>query len=210
MKNGIDGRNYCVYVHISPSGKMYIGQTGENNPEHRWRKNGSGYTYKYKNGEYKQPAFANAIAKYGFDNFQHEIIASNLTKEEADAFEKLLIEKLDTMNPEHGYNCVGGGSNGYLSDATRKRISEALKGKNHPMYGKHGVNHPTAKKVVQYDLQGNFIKIWDCISDVQRELGIRQSTISCCCKGRPGYKTAGGFVWRYYEDIKNKQYKDIS
>ena len=29
MGNIIENGNYCVYVHTSPSGKMYVGQTGK-------------------------------------------------------------------------------------------------------------------------------------------------------------------------------------
>ena len=92
MSNVIENGNYCVYVHTSPSGKKYVGQT-RTSLKKRWR-NGEGYLYKYKDSdEYKQPAFARAILKYGWENIEHEIIASNLTKEEADNFEKLLIKE---------------------------------------------------------------------------------------------------------------------
>ena len=67
--------NFCVYIHTSPSGKRYIGITGQK-PERRWRKNGLGY----KDHTY----FWNAICRYSWDNFKHEIVASNLTKEEAE------------------------------------------------------------------------------------------------------------------------------
>lgn len=256
MSNVIENGNYCVYVHTSPSGKKYVGQT-RTSLKKRWR-NGEGYLYKYKDSdEYKQPAFARAILKYGWDNFEHEVIASNLTKEDADNFEKLLIEKLDTMNPKCGYNCVGGGNSGNFSEETRRKISEANKGEKHHMYGKHhseetkmkigeahkglkaseetrrklsearkgekapmygkrhteeskkkmsenrkgkgfGVDSPIAKKVVQYDLDGNLIKIWHCISDAERELNIHN--IVGCCQRKPNYKTVGGYIWRYFED----------
>lgn len=135
MSNMIENGNYCVYVHISPSGKKYVGQT-RTKPERRWGKNGSYYLHKKKNGEYAQPAFANAILKYGWENFDHEIIASNLTKEEANNFEKLLIEKLNTMNPKCGYNLREGGHNSHISEETRKKISESLKGKKQPEHVK--------------------------------------------------------------------------
>lgn len=50
------------------------------------------------------------------------------------------------------------------------------------------------KKVKQYDLDGNFIKEWNSIMEIKRELGINNSNIGECCKGRR--KTAGGYVWR--------------
>lgn len=62
-------------------------------------------------------------------------------------------------------------------------------------YGKTGKLNPTAIPVLQYDLQGNLIKEWDCMADAQRELGIWKENISACCKGK--YKTAGGFKWSY-------------
>lgn len=89
--------------------KKYVGQIG-NNPVRRWGKDGKYYLKKNKNGEYTQRVFAYAILKYGWENFEHEIIASNLTKEEADNFEKLLIEKLNTMDSNYGYNLREGGS----------------------------------------------------------------------------------------------------
>lgn len=209
MEDRIEDRHYCIYVHISPSGKMYIGQT-KTALKHRWR-DGAGYLYKYKDrDEYKQPAFARAILKYGWDNFEHEVIASNLTKEEADNFEKLLIEKLDTMNPKYGYNCNSGGSNGSPSKETRNKISKAFKGENHPLYGKHHSEETKKKiseshkaigrKVVQYDLKGNFIKIWDCMVDAGSELGVNKSAIWRCCNGKS--KTSCGFIWKYYEDTE--------
>ena len=209
MMNIIENRSYCVYIHTSPSGKRYVGQT-KTSLSHRWR-NGNGYLYKYKNkNEYKQPAFARAILKYGFDNFEHEVVASNLTKEEADNFEKLLIEKLDTMNPRYGYNCVGGGNNGSLSEKTKRKISKSLKGEKHPLYGKHHSEETREKiskshkaigrKVAQYDLNGNLIKIWDCMINAANELGVDKSAIWRCCNNKS--KTSCGYVWRYYEDIE--------
>lgn len=120
MGNVIENGNYCVYVHTSPSGKKYVGQTCQK-PEQRW-KNGNGYL----NNVY----FTRAILKYGWDNFEHEIIASNLTKEEADNFEKLLIKKLNTLNP-NGYNAKDGGSNGRPSEETKEKMSKSISGKKH-------------------------------------------------------------------------------
>ena len=111
---------YCVYAHINmTNGKIYIGQTKRGyNPNKRWN-NGDGY----KDNEH----FYRAIQKYGWDNFDHEIIASNLTVDEANHFEELLIKELDTMNPEKGYNLRSGGENNIPSEQTRKKQSESAK-----------------------------------------------------------------------------------
>ena len=75
--------NFCVYIHISPSNKKYVGITSRK-PSLRWS-GGNGY----KNNEH----FYRAIQKYGWGNFQHLIVAKNLTKEEACKAEIDLIKK---------------------------------------------------------------------------------------------------------------------
>lgn len=113
---------YCVYVHTNKiNGKKYVGQTINGyKPEKRWV-NGNGYK--------KCAYFYKAIQKYGWDNFEHEIIASNLTQDEANHFEELLIEKLCTMNSKNGYNLKSGGENNKLSEETKKKIGEANRGR---------------------------------------------------------------------------------
>lgn len=113
-------RKYCVYMHISPSGKRYIGITGVK-PEKRW---GNGKRY---NGN---PYLSRAIQKYGWDNFQHIILYKNLTKEEAEQLEIDLIAYYKSNQRDFGYNIENGGNTtGKMSDETRQKISEANKGK---------------------------------------------------------------------------------
>lgn len=51
------------------------------------------------------------------------------------------------------------------------------------------------KRVVQYDTDGNLIKVWDSARAIHRELGILPSSVSSCCHGILG--TAGGFIFRF-------------
>lgn len=51
------------------------------------------------------------------------------------------------------------------------------------------------KKVNQYDLQGNFIKNWNSMREVQRELGISSSCVFYCCSGKT--KKSHGYIWEY-------------
>ena len=108
--------DYCVYKHTSPSGKVYIGITCRSNPEIRWNK-GHGYS--------RNIHFRNAIKKYGWDNFGHEIIREGLTHEEANKAETELINQYNSANRSFGYNVSPGG--GAWSDETRKKSSEALR-----------------------------------------------------------------------------------
>jgi group I intron endonuclease len=108
---------YCVYKHTSPSGKSYIGQT--NNYQKRCVRHRA-------NAE--RSVFGAAIKKHGWDNFTHEILKENLTIDEANKFEALLIEENNTIAP-NGYNIQSGGKNCIMHKDTRAKISAIHKGK---------------------------------------------------------------------------------
>lgn len=62
-----------------------------------------------------------------------------------------------------------------------------------------GVNRRSkviSKKVMQLDLNGNIIKIWNSISETNK-YGFYHQNIIACCKGR--LKTHRGYLWKYYE-----------
>lgn len=54
------------------------------------------------------------------------------------------------------------------------------------------------RKVFQYDTEMNFIKEWGNLSEIERETGFKQGTVSQCCLGNN--KTAYGYIWRYEQD----------
>ena len=113
---------YTVYMHITPSEKVYIGITKQN-PVKRWL-NGKGYK--------KQEYFYNAINKYGWDNIEHKILFSGLTKKEAEEKEIELIQKYKSNNREYGYNIQNGGNTtGKLDAQTIEKIRAANTGKHH-------------------------------------------------------------------------------
>lgn len=157
----IDNKTYCVYKHTSPSNKSYIGVTSMN-PQKRWR-NGNGYNHNVY--------FSNAIKKYGWGNFTHEILSENLTQEEAYQMEIELIKKYNTFDSRYGYNLTTGGEIGKQhTDEVRKNQSDLAKrlwkddgfrkshskflytprnGELNPNYGNHklsGKNHPNYGK----------------------------------------------------------------
>ncbi len=67
--------------------------------------------------------------------------------------------------------------------------------KNPAWTNKNDKEHPCSKKVNQYDLNGNFIKQWDCISTATKKLNISVASICNCCSNRT--KRAGKYIWRY-------------
>lgn len=58
--------------------------------------------------------------------------------------------------------------------------------------------HPNAKKIGQYDLNGNLLKIWNSGKDVCDALGVNKSSLSECCNGNR--KKTKGFIWKFIKD----------
>ena len=106
---GESPRCYCVYKHTSPSGKCYIGITRQD-PLLRWD-SGWGYC--------EQPKFFNAIKKYGWDSFEHEILERELTQQEAQQKEKAYITQYDSFL--NGYNVTLGGEGAYGTHSKKVR-----------------------------------------------------------------------------------------
>jgi group I intron endonuclease len=217
-------RNYSVYKHTSPSGKVYIGITGQK-PEDRWR-NGNGYKGCYR--------FDNAIRKYGWDNIKHEIIYSGLSKKQSEQKEMELIGKYNSTNDKYGYNIENGGNvTGSHSKQTKLKISKANKGKRRTlefreairkrmdgnsiwlgkthssrdiekMRGKRpsilGAKNKKSRAVEQYDKLGNLVRTFESANLAEQLFtqGKRPCNVSACCRGK--LKTAYGYIWRYVEE----------
>ncbi len=108
--------NYCVYMHVSPNNKRYIGITSQQ-PEHRWGLQGQ----RYKSNAH----FWAAICKYGWQNFQHIIIAENLTHDEACNLEISLIQKFQTTLNNYGYNHTFGGEHNIPNADVRAKLQHS-------------------------------------------------------------------------------------
>lgn len=55
------------------------------------------------------------------------------------------------------------------------------------------------KKITQMTKDGNFVRSWESQKSAGESLGIPSGNICRCCKGE--LKTAGGFVWKYAEEV---------
>lgn len=70
---------------------------------------------------------------------------------------------------------------------------------------KTGLSKPhNMRKVKQYDLEGNFIKLWNSMIDFYKEnnLNLKSVGIALCCKGI--YKKAYGYKWKYADEELQK------
>lgn len=197
----INNDSYCVYIHTFPNGKVYVGITCTA-PERRWRADGSGYR--------KQPVIYHAIKKYGWENVNHEIVASNLTKDEACKFEMLLIDKLKSNQHEFGYNVDNGGqTSGSHSPETLEKMRKSMLGEKNHNYGKDfsketreklslshkgkktGADNPAAKSVMCIETG----EIFPTTVSAAKAVNVSRGTICSCLLGRS--KTAGGYHWKY-------------
>jgi hypothetical protein len=58
-----------------------------------------------------------------------------------------------------------------------------------------GKDNKLSTAVIQYDLDGNFIKEWESQNEVRRQLGFKQGQISECCHNKR--VTANGYKWKF-------------
>lgn len=210
--------NYCVYMHTNKiNNKKYIGLT--NNISRRWSRNGS---------EYRRQRFYYAIQKYGWDNFEHEILFDNLSKEEACKKEIEMITFYKTTNKKYGYNISSGGEDGHNDlwndkEYRELQIKERKERWNNKEFRKH---HSESMKIAMNksdykDKQaeitknrwesGNFDEvhcktvicletgeIYKSITDASKLTNICRGDIGKCCLNQQ--KTASGYHWQYYSD----------
>ena len=77
-------------------------------------------------------------------------------------------------------------------DDWNKKISESLN-KN----AKRGKEHYKSIDILQCDLDGSPIKIWNSMNEASKKLNVNLTSIWKCCNGKQN--TAGGFIWKYYK-----------
>ena len=127
------------------------------------------------------------------------MVASNLTKEETDNFEILLIKKFNTTNPQFGYNVVLGR---HTTNEQIKKQKEAMrKYYNDEKYIQNMRDVAPKRTVHQFTLLGEFIATYVSAMEAQRQTGIHNGDISKCAFGRTTH--AGEYIFLFDEDVKN-------
>ena len=129
--------------------KKYVGQSIRG-----WETRGKEHSRDSRNGS--DYPLHRAMRKYGEENFTLELIESVETLEEANLREDFWIVKLDTQNPELGYNLKSGGWNGLHSESTKEKMSISAKQNyiDHPELRAEKGNHwrgvPLSEERKQY------------------------------------------------------------
>ena len=93
-----------------------------------------------------------------------------------------------------------------ILEETKKKISESLKHHKHTeetkkKMSKAQTNNPKlSKKVVQYTLDGELVKVWESTMETQRN-GFNQGGVAACCRGEKNkYKN---FIWKYLNEERD-------
>lgn len=72
--------------------------------------------------------------------------------------------------------------------------------------------HHSSIPILQYTLDGNFVREWESASSVEKELGFENSCISICCLNKT--KCSYNYLWFYKDgfnnNILNERIKDIN
>jgi group I intron endonuclease len=201
-----------IYKITNPIGKIYIGQSKDIHS--RWKKN-------YYNLNCKeQIKLYNSLKKHDPKNHIFEIV-EECSSEQLNGKEIYWGTFYQVLNPKIGLNLRLGDGNGSWGQEIKDKISKARlgmkftdehcinisKSKIGYVYSEDrdikignsqkGIPKPnTRKSVLQYDLQGNFIKEWNSMSEallfVNNGIG---DSIGACCRNKQ--KTAYGFKWKY-------------
>lgn len=207
---------YSVYRLTSPNGKVYIGIT-KRDPKIRWA-NGKGY--------YQNRHLYAAILKYGWDNFAHDVLVTDLEKSTACKLEEELVALYRSNDPRFGYNNSVGGeapSKGRkqspeeiakrvaaikskpMSERGRQNISRALKGKPSKARGKVGKECMQAGVVYQIDRETkNVVCVYYGYPEMARKTGFARTPVMEAANGIR--KQAYGFEWAY----KKRRDADVS
>lgn len=152
--------------------KIYVGQSV--NIKRRWGDHKS----QLKNNKHHNDYLQRSWNVHSEDEFDF-IILEECKKHELDEKEEAYVSKYQSNNYKYGYNSTPGGANNTISDSTVEKLRTSTK----------------TKPVLQFDLNGNFVKRWISVSEVGRVLGANPTNVSGCCHFKYGRKTTLGSIW---------------
>lgn len=200
-----------IYKYTSPSNKIYIGQT----IHEKKRRN----DFLCITTNYSGPKIDNARRKYGPENFQYEVIfrIESSNKEEVRSIlnnkEKEFIELFNSIS--NGYNIDEGGSYTDIrytqqcseelrqirSSQMKKRWKNGFRGCSDNIEAIDSMKKKLSIPILQYDLQGNFIREWQSATEAGKALKVKNSLITKTCKKQNW--VCRGFIFVYKEEYPN-------
>ncbi|MGG1652255.1 GIY-YIG nuclease family protein [Paenibacillus sp. NRS-1775] len=169
--------------------KKYIGQTVQTLEK---RKSQHENDHNYNSS--KHYPFSNAIAKYGKENFEWEIIDTATSIEELNDKESYWIKCYESSTEAgKGYNLRANGKNNFLSEEVKRKIGDAQKGELNHMYGITGSDHHNSKPVLNVTDNIDYVSLTQC-AEIE---GLSLRTICAVCLGQKG--SYFGKIYRYLD-----------
>ena len=212
----------CIYMYVNLiNNKKYVGKANNFKNRH----NGHMRACRdEKDREYDRPLHQ-SMRKRGLNNYVVYILEENIEKDIIKREEYFTLKFNTLIKKGHGYNIKLGGTPlpyiDYMDDdeiiELKKKKSDAVKGEKNPFYGRHHKDvskaklsktridngsakrgkNPAARKIAQYDLDGNLINVYDCIKDAAD--ATNAPSINGCLQGTKKDGQSGGYQWRYVD-----------
>lgn len=162
----------CIYKLVNiVHGKFYIGASRD------FKNRKSGHISRLRRNIHDNSILQRSFNKHGEENFEFHIL------EYVDNVQDLPIREqyyIDTLDPH--YNLV-------------RNVANDPRMTSHEGY----IDIPRRKVIIQYDLEGNFIKEWDWLQTIVQELGLKPCGIGQSCTGYQ--KQSQGFIWKYKDEF---------
>lgn len=177
MEGWRDIKDYEGLYQVSNLGRIKSFGNGKTRKEKilKSRKDGCGYHFVtlYKEGKVKTYKVHRLVAQAFIPNPDNLPQINHIDENKSNN----CVDNLEWCDCKYNINY------GSRNERTAKTLSKSL-----------------SKPILQFSKTGEFIKRWDGLRQVERELGVKNNNITHCLKGRS--KTAGDYKWGYEKDYE--------
>lgn len=180
------------------NGKRYIGATIQPLERRQSRHFYNAFTSKDNH------IFAKVVRKYGWDNFEWEVLYKDIPREKLDLAEMCAIYMYDSFDNGYNYAIYGTGTRG------RPAHNKGQKGVNSPITGikrsretKEKISAGKGSKPFNvYKKDGSFVGVWKTCRSCARDLGVDSSALSKCLRRYGSFKSLKGYTFKYVREVK--------